>query len=279
MTQWHCYVGGQEYGPVDEATLEQWVRQGRLGANDFLWRAGMDQWRPAWQARPELFASPPMVSARPWGGTGGRTPNAELMAQAREQLSGHWGRPITVSLLIFLISLLASGVPRFGGLLCLLIAGPLKLGSAVFYLSFTRNRSGRVAMALKGFQNFGRALGAHLLKELFVFLWSLLLIVPGIIARMAYSQTFYLLADNPRLGPSEAISTSKRMMKGHKLRYAYLQARFVGWIILGFLTLGIGFIWIVPYMQTSFARFYDDLGPPALGAEAGLSADGSAPVD
>ncbi len=272
MTQWHCYVGGREYGPVDEATLRQWAQQGRLRANDYVWRAGMEHWQPAGQAWPDLFVGPPMVSALPTGGTLGTTPNAELMAQARGQLSGHWGGPIIVSLLIFLIHLVLSRGSHVGGLLGLLVAGPLELGGAIFYLSFARDGSGRVGMVFKGFEAFATALGAYLLKGLFILLWSLLLIIPGIIAWIAYSQTFYLLADNPRLGAMAAISASKRMMMGYKWKYAYLQARFLGWVLLGVLTFGIGFIWIVPYMQTSFARFYDDLRPPAL------SADESAPV-
>jgi len=278
MTQWHCYVGGRQYGPLDEATLRQWAQQGRLGANDYVWRAEMADWQPAAQARPDLFVGPPMVSALPAGGTLGATPNAELMAQARGQLRGHWAGPITISLLILLIHLVLSGIPHFGGLFGLLVAGPLELGGAIFYLSFARDRSGRVGMVFKGFEAFTTALGAYMLKGLLILLWSLLLIVPGIIAALAYSQTYFLMADNPRLGPLEAISASKRMMRGHKWKYVYLQLRFLGWVLLGVLTLGIGFIWIVPYMQTSFARFYDDLCPPAMGGEARPSVDEPAPA-
>jgi uncharacterized membrane protein len=114
-------------------------------------------------------------------------------------------------------------------------------------------------MLFAGFQNFGNALGAYLLSGLFIFLWSLLLIVPGIIAGFAYSQILFLLADDRTLGPMDAIRKSKQMMEGHKWRLACLQFRFFGWGLLCLLTCGIGFLWLIPYYNATMARFYDDL--------------------
>ena len=111
----------------------------------------------------------------------------------------------------------------------------------------------------EGFSSFGRALAAHILIVLFIILWALLFIVPGIIAAYSYSMTFYILADNPGVGAREAIGLSKEMMKGYKWKFVLLNFRFIGWSLLALLTCGIGFIWLVPYMTTAIAHFYEDI--------------------
>jgi uncharacterized membrane protein len=97
---------------------------------------------------------------------------------------------------------------------------------------------------------------------LFVILWALLLIVPGIIAAISYSMTFYIMADNKEMSAQDAIRKSKVLMTGNKYRYFCLGCRFIGWFILGIVTLGIGFLWIMPYFMVSNARFYESLIQP-----------------
>jgi len=92
---------------------------------------------------------------------------------------------------------------------------------------------------------------------IFVLLWSLLLIVPGIIAAFRYSMSFYILADNPDMGIMEAINESKRMMRGNKWKFFCLNLSFIGWAILGVLTLGIGYLWLTPYIEVTMIAFYD----------------------
>ncbi len=88
----------------------------------------------------------------------------------------------------------------------------------------------------------------------------LLLIIPGIIATFRYAMAFFIIADDEDCGPLEAITRSKEMMKGNKWKFFCLNWRFFGWSLLAvFFTFGIGFLWIVPYMQTSFAKFYEDV--------------------
>jgi uncharacterized membrane protein len=94
---------------------------------------------------------------------------------------------------------------------------------------------------------------------LFILLWTLLLIIPGIVAALSYSQTFFILSENPKRGGQDVIRKSKTMMKGNRWKLFCLFWRFFGWCLLGILSLGIGFLWILPYLQTSLARFYDDL--------------------
>lgn len=90
-------------------------------------------------------------------------------------------------------------------------------------------------------------------------LWTLLLIVPGIIKGLSYSMAPYILLDNPELTPMEAINKSQEMMRGHKMDLFLMQLGFVGWILLSFLTLGIALFWVGAYYDTVFAKFYMEL--------------------
>lgn len=98
-----------------------------------------------------------------------------------------------------------------------------------------------------------------ILMAVFVLLWSILLIVPGIIAALGYSMVFYLYADNPELTPMDYLEQSKEMMKGYKWDYFVFQLSFLGWILLCVITLGIALIWVVPYVTIAQTIYYDKL--------------------
>jgi uncharacterized membrane protein len=95
--------------------------------------------------------------------------------------------------------------------------------------------------------------------SLFILLWCLLLIVPGIIAFISYSQTYFILADDNTIGAIEAIEKSKAMMYGYKWKFFRLSLRLAGLGLLCILTLGIGFLWLLPYARVVMAKFYDDV--------------------
>jgi len=109
------------------------------------------------------------------------------------------------------------------------------------------------------FKHWKTAVAANLLQTLYVILWSLLLVIPGIIARYSYAMTNYILAENPELTASEAIAQSKQMMSGNRWRLFCLQFSFIGWDLLCGLTFGIGNLWLVPYKQTATAAFYREV--------------------
>jgi uncharacterized membrane protein len=180
------------------------------------------------------------------------TENRKLMQMAKDSLSGNWGLAIGTFLVYMLI---ISGASP----LMLILAGPFTLGLAIFTLSLARNEEARIEQIFHGFQNFGNALGAYLLMLLYVFLWTLLLIIPGIIASLSYSMTFYIMVDDPKIGPQDAIEKSKKMMNGYKWKFFCLGLRFIGWAILCMFTLGIGYIFLIPYINVSYAKFYEDL--------------------
>ncbi len=189
--------------------------------------------------------------------------NKELMAQARNALAGRWGLAAVATLLYIVVMAIAEIIPIAGVVIGLLIGGPFVLGYVLFTLSISRGLEAKSSMIFDGFKNFAISLGTYLLMAIFTILWCLLLIVPGIIAALSYSMAFFILAENPNIGSLEAITASKKMMMGYKWKYFCLNWRFFWWGLLCVLTLGIGFLWLMPYMYVSFAKFYEDIKPKA----------------
>ncbi|MDP6921836.1 MAG: DUF975 family protein [Lutibacter sp.] len=185
--------------------------------------------------------------------------NAALTAAARDSLSERWGLAIGVFFVYFMTLVAISLIPVAGSILQLIIAGPLGLGVAIFSKAIARKEAADIDQLFQGFQQFGRALVSYLLMTLFVFLGMLLLIIPGIILALAYSQVFYILSDDETISPMEALNKSKEMMQGYKWKYFLLALRFLGWFLLCILTLGIGLLWLMPYVQVSYATFYEAL--------------------
>ena len=109
------------------------------------------------------------------------------------------------------------------------------------------------------FQYWKNAFKTKLLKTIYEILWTMLLIIPGIIASYSYAMTDYILAENPELTAKEAIERSKDMMEGNRWRLFCLEISFIGWGILSLLTLGIGSLWLTPYMEASMAAFYREI--------------------
>lgn len=187
------------------------------------------------------------------------TENAVLMQNARESLKGKWGVAAATVFVYMLISVVIQIIPYIGIIASLVITGPLALGITIFYFSIARNQDTKLELLFKGFDQFGTALGAYILMCLFIFLWMLLLIIPGIIAAISYAMTFYIIADDRSIGVMDAIRKSKKMMDGYKWKFFCLGCRFIGWALLCILTLGIGFFWLSPYAGVSMVKFYDDI--------------------
>jgi uncharacterized membrane protein len=193
------------------------------------------------------------------------TSNVSLLREARESLKGKWGIAI-LTFFIYILLTTTSGSMRPHGsfltmssILTLLIAGPLALGAAIFSLSISRGKEVMLEQIFQGFNNFSTAFITYLLVLVYVFLWTLLLIVPGVIAALGYSMTFYIIADDPIIKPQDAMKKSKSMMDGYKLKLFYLCLRFFLLALLCILTLGIGFLWLIPYVHVTMAKFYDDI--------------------
>ena len=208
---------------------------------------------------------------------------ADFRARARYALKGRWGLAVAVGLVA---SLLTSGfgVSSSGGsaaeesgylsfvdhrlwivlmtvavvsmLLVLVIGGAVQLGWCRFNLNLINNKNPRFGDLFSNFDRLGTGFCMLFVMGLFTFLWSLLLIIPGIIAAFRYAMVPYLMAEFPQLRVMEAMRESKRLMKGNKWRLFCLSMSFLGWGLLSALTLGIGNLWLVPYIQAAQAAFY-----------------------
>ncbi|MDP8267405.1 MAG: DUF975 family protein [Candidatus Tenebribacter davisii] len=181
---------------------------------------------------------------------------------ARESLAGNWLNAI----LAYLITIGIMSVVSYLNVIVLLIEGALTYGLYVYYIGLIRDKTSDFNLIFKAFSFsgknfglFGKTLGLYLLMSLYIFLWSLLLIIPGIIAAYSYRMAFYLLIDNPDIGVTEALRQSKKMMYSYKFRLFCLDLSFIGWVLICFLTFCIGFIWLAPYMITSQTIFYEEL--------------------
>jgi uncharacterized membrane protein len=187
------------------------------------------------------------------------TENGILMRKAQESLKGKWALAIGTFLVYMLITGSIGSIRGIGSVLSLIIAGPLTLGTATFSLSISRNREASLEQLFQGFNRFTTAMAAYLLMMVMVLLWSMLLIIPGIIAALSYSMTFFILSDAPSTNATEALNKSKEMMDGYKLKLLNLYLRFFLLALLCVLTLGIGFLWLIPYAHITVATFYEDL--------------------
>lgn len=115
-----------------------------------------------------------------------------------------------------------------------------------------------------GFGNWLHVVWGMILSTIYIFLWTLLLIIPGIIKSYSYALTPYILVEHPEMSANEAIEESMRLMDGHKFDMFYLQLSFIGWAILSILSLGLGFFWLIPYQMTAQAAFYRDIKNEAM---------------
>ena len=191
------------------------------------------------------------------------TENAELMKMARQSLEGRWWQFIKATLVYYIvlipIQLISLSLPITSNVISLLVGAPLALGFIIFSLNFTRKKEAKIVDLFQGFNNYKTVLLTYLLVLANVILRMLLLIVPGIIAAFSYSMVFYILADNPDISPTNALKKSKDMMMGYKWKIFFLGLSFLGWALLAILTLGIGLLWLMPYIQVSTINFYEDI--------------------
>lgn len=209
--------------------------------------------------------------------------SSDLKRRAKEQLNGKWLQAGIVCLIAWLLTMAFTGgnaahsvqtvwqngelvrIPTtnsssgLGSLVSFILMGPITLGVVGYFLMLIRKEGPVIEDIFGGFKFFVKSFVLHLLTTVFIVLWSLLLIIPGIIAALRYSMAYYIMIDNPQLSAFEALEKSKRMMVGFKFERLTLWLSFLGWFLLGVITLGIGFFWVSPYYETAKANFYQDL--------------------
>lgn len=182
---------------------------------------------------------------------------SEMKIRAKAQLKTKYWYVFLLTLIVGVIS--GASIPLIIGLL---IMGPLTVGLSYALINVVENPNGNdnYELLFEGFkQSFVTSFIAILLTRLFIFLWSLLLFIPGIIKAFSYSMTSYIIAENPTIDPMDAISKSQEMMRGHKFELFMLHLSFIGWYLLGIITFGIALFFVIPYVQTAVANFYVEL--------------------
>lgn len=152
--------------------------------------------------------------------------NFELRKEARDALDGNWFPAIIAALIYGIISGVIGAIPVAGFIIGIFVTGPLMLGLTSFFVDLLRNGGKDLNTLFSGFSNYFRSFTLALLRCVFVLLWALLLIIPGIIAAYSYSMSFYILKDNPNMDALDVLKKSKEMMKGKKWKLFTLHLSF-----------------------------------------------------
>lgn len=194
---------------------------------------------------------------------------SSIRSAARVALKGHWTEAAMLTFVYFFISWVFSVTSVFvlevvqQGLSTLVtfFLMPLTWG---FCMAFLLNRRGvedpfGIGKMFAGYKDFIRIFTTMFLEVIYVLLWTSLFIVPGIIKGFSYAMTPFILFDCPEKRNNEAIELSMKMMDGYKMKLFCLQLTFIGWGILCLFTFGIGYIWLVPYVQASMVEFYEEV--------------------
>ena len=179
--------------------------------------------------------------------------------RARAALAGKWNKFALAALIFALLSGAVNGLPGVGQVVSLIVTGPLTFGMVLISLFVIRGADFDVSKLFDGFKDFARVFCLYLVNSIFVFLWSLLFVIPGIIKALAYAMSGYILADDPAISQADARKLSMKMMEGNKGRLFCLYLSFIGWIFLSMLAFCIPLFWVIPYMQTATAAFYEDV--------------------
>lgn len=212
--------------------------------------------------------------------------NATLRYNARAQLGGNifrnkWLMMLAVCAILPLISSALSSYWEIGAILTVVISGPFTYGVARTTVECVEGEKWDISHAFQGFkEDFGGSLLLGFLQELFIALWTLLLIVPGIVKSYSYAMAFYIKQEkgNKDMEAVDCITESRAMMDGYKWQLFCLDFSFLGWYILGTLCLGVGVFFVIPYHETARANFYEALKAEGMGAQS-VAVIGEPPVE
>ncbi|MBP1589663.1 MAG: DUF975 family protein [Kiritimatiellae bacterium] len=275
---WFYVLNNAQQGPVPASTIRQLLSMGVITLDTLVWADGLPSWIPLRDALSQMddaTAAPAATPVPPPAGNatdswpddlkGPGVPFAKLKDRALHGPNGNYWTFFGFFIVSMLIGIAFSFVPVVN-FLSFLITAPLTYGAFNLSLRGADHKQLSIGDGFIGFSQYGRALGYYLLTMIFIFLWSLLLIIPGIIKAFSYAMTPYILLDHPEMGVNEAITESRRIMDGHKWELFCLHLSFIGWMLLSILTFGILFFWLNPYMSITTAAFYRSLPkdpPPA----------------
>ena len=218
----------------------------------------------------------------------------DLRYQARRALAGRWGVAILAGFLAAFFGGLVNSVSNgisieldeetmkyfqmsestiealFGvalsattlSLVQFIMGGPVQLGYSHFLLKMHRGEDAQVKDLFSQFYRFAEGFCLYLLRGIFIVLWSMLFVIPGIVKSYSYAMAHFILLENPSMSCVDAITRSRQLMDGHKAELFVLRLSFIGWHFLCILTCGIGYLWLIPYQNAAEAAFYHNLTDP-----------------
>ena len=193
---------------------------------------------------------------------------AELKANAKEQLRGKWAVAIATVLVANILidsDVMYEVSEKFGliglsiscSLISLFLGGVISVGLCKFLLDMTTKREEpRFETLFSQFNIYLKTLGLNILITLSVCIGTILFIVPGIIVGLMFSQSYYILSEDPSKSITQCIKESVDMMNGHKWDLFYLELTFIGWWLLTAITVGIAGLWVAPYVKVTETNFY-----------------------
>ena len=214
-----------------------------------------------------------------------KKPRFEYKENAKAILDGHYEKPIIVLLAFYLINLVIGSVvtttaPKYSTTFPIVVTDPgnpalntlftivqFIIGAAIAYatikLALTILQKKEIIpqdVILSGFkEDFLRNAFLQFMRGIFVFLWSLLLLIPGIVKAYAYSMSFYLANKEPGIEAMNAISKSKEMTRGYKMDLFLLDLSYLGWYFIGIFTLGILWLWVIPKHQVARVMYFEEI--------------------
>ena len=196
--------------------------------------------------------------------------NQTYKNRALASLEGNWGTSVLATLIVVIItggvstvvtlpfgnnSIVGMGTNGIWSLLCL----PLEWGITVYFLNLIRKEDIRYERLFEGYKDFVRTFLMEFLYVIAVLVGCMLLIIPGIILGLGLCMAPYILKDDKEISAMDALAKSWKITQGHKLKLFWLGLSFLGWVILCFFTLGIGFLLLSPYWEATFAHYYEDI--------------------
>lgn len=210
-----------------------------------------------------------------------QTTRADIKSRAKESLKGKYWPAVGASLLASIIVSIASGIGQLmsysesaavSALATLVVCAaslfmviPVSLGITRYFILLAKGGSPAVDELFYIYKhNLGTAIVTVLLEGIYVILWSLLLVVPGIIKSYSYLMIEYMVAENPGMDRKRAFEITKATMAGDKWKAFVLGLSFIGWILLCGITFGIGFIFLSPYISATMSHYYLDLKDKAV---------------
>ena len=206
------------------------------------------------------------------GGTSssGGSLNLNLDDSTLKQWENALGSEAMMEYLIIILQILIPfvAIASILAIVVFVIGGVIALGHSLFVLNVVDGKQARFGDIFSQFHRFGDGFCLRLLTGLFVALWSMLFVIPGIVAMYSYAMAPFIMLENPNCGARQALAESKEMMRGNRWRLFCLEISFIGWSFLNLFTLGIGSLWLNPYVEVSRAAFYREISGTSYVQEA-----------